>query len=839
MKTIADRRRQRLVRLTALFGTIGALFLLFWALKMAPFGGSSLAREDANIQYLAFFSYLKDVFRGENSLWYSLSIGLGGSGVPLASYYLSSPFNVLLFLFPKTELHSFIDITVALKLGVCAWTFSYYLQKRFPDLGGAKTLALAFCFALMQYNIAQSSNLMWLDGIYMLPLILLGVYRLFTEERIGPLSAAFAVCLILNWYIAAINALFSIGMLLLECIWAEKKDSFLKTLLRFFRAGIRSLLLSAWVVVPTVISQLRGKGSTSDLTGISLGWMGNVAETLRNYRIWSINLPGAVTWFCGGLALLGPVAFLLARHVPVRKRISGGVALILMDLCYYWIPLFLLFSLGKEPQGHWCRYTYLGSTLLLFLTAEYLQTERTAEGKHWKTVLLSAAVAIAALGILNRNLESTDRVRLLITLAFLAGTAALLILAGREGKGAKVWAVMLPVLLLFEMSFNASGLMQFYASPDVEEYKEYVMDQTDRIDAIKQSDPAIYRIGQTSYRRSEASGLTACFDESMAYGFASNTGYTSYSDNLQMDFLDSLGYRTEAESMNIADTSILPADSLLGVRYILSEYEIPGMELLDDVSGTENKKIYRNPYAFPMAFMTESAGTETQEEDPFRYQNRLIRELTGIEEDVFVPVEWSVEQEGETQRYILKRNRVDSVLYGSIPWEEEKEWTLTAGDSAPTPYACWLSPSVFYIPADGVSAVVEVSGESVSDITEPCFYEMRPEVLQKAASIAGEHSAVLEKTGGGTFTVTCSSEQDSTLYINIPYSSDWTIRVNGEKTETQPYSADDPMITVPVKAGENRVEMTYHVRGLSIGILITLAECLLVMAVFRKRKKQS
>ena len=837
MKTNETLRQQRIIRLAALIGTIGTLFILFWTLKMAPFGNSSLAREDANIQYLAFFSYLKDVFRGENSLWYSLSIGLGGSGVPLASYYLSSPFNLLLFLFPKTELHSFVDITVALKLGVCAWTFCYYLQKRFPQLDGAKTLALSFCFALMQYNIAQSSNLMWLDGIYMLPLILLGVYRLVSEGRIGPLAAAFAVCLILNWYIAAINALFSVGMLILEWIWEEKREPFFKTLLRFIRAGIRSLLISAWVVVPTVAAQLRGKGSTTDWTGLSLGWLGNMADTLRNYRIWSINLPGAVTWFCGGLALLGTVAFFFSRQIPVKKKISGGAALIMLNLCYYWIPLFILFSLGKEPQGHWCRYAYLGSTLLLFLTAEALQSFHTVNEKPWKSVLLAAVTAVAVLVILNWNGERTDQNRLLITLAFLVVAAALLILSGRERKGTKVWVALLPILMILEMGWNASGLMRFYASPDVEEYREYVMDQTDRIDAITQSDPSVYRIGQTSYRRKEENGLTACFDESMAYGFASNTGYTSYSDASQLDFLNSLGYRTEAESMNIADTAILPADSLLGVRYILSEYDIPGLELMDEPAVTDNKKIYRNPYAFPMAFTTQNMGTDMEGEDPFQYQNRLIRELTGIEEDVFVPAEWSVEQGEDTRTYTVRKSREDSLLYGSLPWEGEQDWMLTAGDSVPTHYACWLSPSVFYIPAQDASAVVEVRGEVVQDIQSPYFYEMRPEVLQRAASVANERSASLEKAGGRSFVVSCSSEQEGFLYINIPYSADWTIRVNGEIQKAESYGGKDPMVTVPVNVGENLVEMSYHVKGLWLGILITMAECLLLIVFFRKRKK--
>ena len=831
-----DRARQHIVCIAAAFGTVCALFMLFWLLKLAPFGSYSLAREDANIQYLSFFSYLKDVFRGENSLWYSLSIGLGGSGYPLAAYYLFSPFNLLLFLFPKTALHSFVDVTVALKLGLCAWTFCYYLQKRFPGLNTAKVLALSFCFALMQYNIAQSSNLMWLDGIYMLPLILLGVYRIVDERKIGFLAAAFAASLILNWYIAAINALFAFGMLILEWIWNDSgEESLIATVLAFLCAGLRALLLSAWSFLPTVVHLLRGKGSSMDLGELSFGWLGNALDTLRNYRIWSINLPDAVTWFCGGLALLGTVGFLICRKIPARKRISGAAAVLLMDLCYYWIPLFFLFSLGKEPQGHWCRYSYLGSVLLLFLTAEYLHSAE--EEKQHKTIFVAAGISVAVLGVLNWNSTHADQMRLLLTLIFLVISALTLILAGSGHKGAKLGALILPLILLLEMGWNASGLMRFYSTDDVEEYRDYVMDQTDRIDAIRASDADVYRIGQTSYRLKEENGLTACYDEAMAYGFASNTGYTSYPDNRQLDFLDSMGYRTEAGSMNIADTSILTADSLLGVRYILSEYAIPGLEPLDTDPGTDSKKIYRNPYAFPMAFTVDRLGMEAEGEDPFQFQNRILREVTGIEEDVFVPAAWTVSEEDGVIRYTLRKSEESSLLYGQLPWEGEKEWVLTAGETEPIGYGGWLSPSVFYIPAGEISATVEIRGEGVQEIREPLFYEMRQEVLQRASSAANEKSADLQKTGNRSFAVSCTADRDCYLYISIPYSEDWTVSVNGEKVSVQSFGADDPMIAIPVKTGENRVEMTYQVRWFWQGVLITIAE-LLFLCLFLRRKSQ-
>lgn len=57
--------------------------------------------EDGNIQYLDFFSYFKDVLSGENSLIYTFSKTLGGSNIAVFSYYLASPFNLLIIFLKK------------------------------------------------------------------------------------------------------------------------------------------------------------------------------------------------------------------------------------------------------------------------------------------------------------------------------------------------------------------------------------------------------------------------------------------------------------------------------------------------------------------------------------------------------------------------------------------------------------------------------------------------------------------------------------------------------------------------------------------------------------------
>lgn len=215
--------------------TSSIIIILFIIKGYAPFGENSLAWMDANIQYLDFFSYLKDIISGENDILYTFSKTLGGPGIAVFSYYLSSPFNLLVVFFEQKDLHVFFDLLVLLKLSLAALIFSLYLIKRFEanlqnELNFFKCctiVILSVSYALSQYSIAQCSNIMWLDGVYMLPLTLLGVYYIVQGRRGFLLCSSVALTTIFNWYVSGINCLFSGFWLFFEifCCMAEERNN--------------------------------------------------------------------------------------------------------------------------------------------------------------------------------------------------------------------------------------------------------------------------------------------------------------------------------------------------------------------------------------------------------------------------------------------------------------------------------------------------------------------------------------------------------------------------------------------------------------------------------------
>ena len=53
---------------------------------------------------------------------------------------------------------------------------------------------VSISYGFMQYNIAQSNNILWLDGVYMLPIILAGIETVFRKNKIS-FCLTMSVCL--------------------------------------------------------------------------------------------------------------------------------------------------------------------------------------------------------------------------------------------------------------------------------------------------------------------------------------------------------------------------------------------------------------------------------------------------------------------------------------------------------------------------------------------------------------------------------------------------------------------------------------------------------------------
>ena len=518
------QRKQLVIQmLTAGIITFCLLWLLFYIKKYVPFGVHSLASKDADFQYLDFLAYLKDVFDGKNNIDYSFSKSIGGACIGVFSYYLSSPFNLLLLLFDKSQLVLFVHVIITLKLACAAATFAFYLNRRFEEWndGSVKKQALiiflAVSYAVSQYGIAQACNIMWLDGFYMLPLIMLGVYRVVNGGRPVMLSVSVALAVLFNWYMGGINCVFACFWFLFEFAYsrlysgdtkAEKtviKD-FAGKLGRFIYSMLAGALISGVLFLPTIgAMRYSVRGSLDFGSLLDMSFIGDVSSVIDGYSLGAQSQKGSVSLYCGCLALIGFIGIFIGKKHNVKQKILAFVTLVVMLLMFYWNPLCMAFSLFKEVGSYWYRYSHVGIFCILFFAAEFFLSEDLNAVK-WRVIIASAIFSAAMLGV-NYLHGVQDNKLVWLTDALIVGVAVLIALISRLSKNVGagrvfeiIFTVILCAVLTVETGYSVMLQMDNIHIDNGESFVEYETAMEGLINDLKEYDSDTYRISQTRSR---------------------------------------------------------------------------------------------------------------------------------------------------------------------------------------------------------------------------------------------------------------------------------------------------------------------------------------------------
>lgn len=140
---------------------------------------------------------------------YSFHVGLGSSYLPLFAYYLASPFNLLLVLFPEHLLPEALLVITLLKNALTAALFAACLQYvyRRRDMS---VCIVAIMYSMMMYLLAYSWNIMWLDCVMILPLVVLGFERMMRTGKFLTYVLSLAYALYANYYIGFMICLFMV-----------------------------------------------------------------------------------------------------------------------------------------------------------------------------------------------------------------------------------------------------------------------------------------------------------------------------------------------------------------------------------------------------------------------------------------------------------------------------------------------------------------------------------------------------------------------------------------------------------------------------------------------------
>lgn len=493
-------------------------------------------------------------------------------------------------------------------------------------------------------------------------------------------------------------------------------------------------------------------------------------------------------------------------------------------------------------ESYWYRYSYVGIFTILFLAGYFYSTKLSKqEAKYILDVGLWAGGILIFMDYL---IPSQDRKLTYFTAVFIVLVAFMLYLALVMEKERRRFKIILSgiwgFIIISELMYSTKLQMYHYHTSDIAEYQKYVENTENIIKSIYPwEEGGMYRISQTSTRNFDKSiNKTANYNEALAFTYASLTGYVSSADNMQLEMLNRMGYRMEGDCIAVVNTSILGTDSLLGVKYVLSEYPINGLVEAGITQDDDKKQVYENPYCLPFAIVYEEVRLEEEKLNPFEYQNKLYSLLVGEYVELYKPLDYLVEEnkEDHSRFYSIRIPDGNYAVYGNIPWKSNANASLEVNQIYQTAYAKWLSPSVFYIPhnvqAGNTTAFVELKAEKHDGICygEEQFYVLDLDKMNMVSQILRNRAADIIEVKNGFAVFDVQTSKDMELYVSIPYNNGWSVTNNGEKVETGLFAGC--MYSIPLKKGENTIKMTYHLPGVKVGAFGSLCGILLTIGLF-------
>ncbi|MCR5357221.1 MAG: YfhO family protein, partial [Lachnospiraceae bacterium] len=572
---------------------------------------------------------------------------------------------------------------------------------------------------------------------------------------------------------------------------------------------------------------------------------GNPLDLIRNYYIGSGKGGGVGmvnTFFCGTIVLIGVLGlFSVSKDVMQKKhRLVYAGLLVFTVPMFYFGPLYMLFSLLKQSAGHDGRYLYLGTFIFVYLAGRFFCH---IDKVNKKPFIITAVVYLLVFAACQVRYPVKNKALIIYTVAEFAALFILLFIYSRDLSKRKVLLIPVTLLVFAELAFNAYRVLDIY-----DNYREYTAadfaayerSEQEFIDRIAAYDNDFYRINQLQNRDMSINETTANYNEAMAFSYASAEGYTSTPHGSQLDFLARGGYRNEGETPSVvSETSIIPFDSLLGVKYILSPFAVRGYEKVADLPGENGKDVYLNPNVIPVVCKVSSAPGVVYATDPFEYHQGLVSSLTGTEASFYEPVSFDIKDEDELRTYELTLSDGNYAFYGYIPWKwKEMGGThIDINGKIKKKYSAWNSEDLFYVPVDDGAdkAYVTLDGRIPDVIDFEKFYALDLDAFEKAiAPLKGADPDELEIKNGRVY-AKLSAAAGEYLFTTIPFDRGWKVKLNGRviKPETYEYC----FMLIPLEEGENVITMDYHIPFLPAGIFLTVLGIVLVFVNSYKERR--
>ena len=806
----------------------------------------------AKVDWLSQHSVLPDYFRQQfyatGKLFPEFAANLGGGQniYHFAYYGLYSPLILPSYLLPFVKMSDYIMAVSITGLTASVLLFYYWLKSRKTDTGTAFILSLMFLLAgpmIGQY----SGQIMFVDYMPFLCLALIGVDRYFEQEKSGLFTVSVFLMIMTSFYFS-IGGMLSLVLYGLHRYFEQREGnrgtvrSFLRDGLCFVRSMILAVLMSGFFLVPTVLA-LTGGRSKEQNTSFASFFIPQITVERFAYSIYGIGLTTLVIT----VLLTG----LLYRKV-YEKVLTYGCVIVLV------IPVFAYLLNGGLYIRDKVFIPFL--PLLCYLISIYLEKCRKRElsfiAGMIPYIITTIFVYMARNQFVSKGIgESIWKVLLAESILFLICYVLYCAMKRHYKEMKEILMLALPSVICLAVTMNTFYQMKPDRYVSRKLYRDVVGEQNRQ--AVKEAlkdDDGYYRTEQMGSDDENAADLNRIWDVDQnitsIYSSAYNPDYQTFRQK-------TFGLEEPFRNGMMQSVSKNPVfQRMMGVRYIVSDSDVPGYTLVKKCGKTG---IYQNKDAAPVMYATDRVMTEEEYKKlAFPYNQTAFLEYAVVGEHTessdqnimtaYEPVSLKMannrttggaeqkmmQQEGQKQILFL-RFRVDN----AHPNKDVAVWIngirnkLSAKDHV---YYNENKIFTYAVPLkDGEDNISVAFGKGKYRLRHVQAYlgslPERSELLYQS-----EIQVDKKQTEDNVIQGTIRVKKDGWFITSIPYDKHFKIYIDGKETEIQ--KVNTAFLGCKIESGNHELKIIYHAPGTTGKVLSLIGIAGFVLVLVQEKRKQ-
>lgn len=855
------------------------IMVVYFCFSIIPFGDKTIYRMDLYHQYGPLFSELYDRITTGESLLYSWNSGLGSSFIGNFYNYLSSPFSILVLIFGHENTFEAVAAMIAIKSILSAMSISYYLKKS-NKFDGPQLIAFGIMYAFSAYFIAYYWNVMWIDSMYLLPLIVLGIEAIINEGKCGKYIIFLTLGILTNYYIGFMLCIFSCLYFLYYYFssydkFNEKtkvlnnngkkysllgKSFFFQSSLRFALSSLSVGIILAFMLLP-VAYVLSSSSATSGSHPTDLKSYFNIFDFLANHlaslepTIRSSGEDVLPNVYCGMLTIILIPLYIFSDKISSKEKIATSILLGIMYFSFNINIANYLWHGLHFPNDLPYRQSFMYSFILITIAYKAFMNLKYVNKKQ----ILSVGICIIAFIILTQKLGSKNVDDTAVFLSIIYTFAFTMILGLIQSKKNQAYALSLILSCTAISETIIANTDHYVANQNKTNY-------TEDYECFKEIQSIVDEKDDSLFYRSELSDLRTRMDpcwydyngvsvfSSMAYESVANM---QKSIGLYGNKINSFTYNPQTPVYN----------SFFGIKYIFDRHSlISESDFYSSIASNETYNAYKNNYNLNLAFpvsddiLTWDSSLYT---NPVDSQQELFAVTTGIDgiyirhydydiissnlNDITVDDKLmsnftltKIDNTAEASAtatitaqsnehiyvYLYSRNLDDVSVYSP-----KISTTMTVRDG-------YILDLGYHDADDKISITMPLKDDAtnanvdfvVFTIDNNKFVDGYNTLKNGQIEYTSFNDTIIE----GTFI----ANDDEILFTSIPYDKGWNVYVDGQKvSEDDIVRISDALLGVKVNSGEHTIKLEYAIPGLNIAYIISVVFIVFLILAFILKKK--